>query len=140
MESKFRKAVSPVTLAVNYLTGIFHGFWMKFFLHLCSRALRFRAFFSEYSNLFLYFFYYNSLNFLICIVKSLFWRTSYRLLYYLIVEHINKYFAKPLTSSFAISLLFQKKFFHSPSNYAKIQRIYPASITIWIGISGFQNY
>ena len=34
----FQKAASPVALAVNYLTGIFHGFPLSLTVHLCSRV------------------------------------------------------------------------------------------------------
>ena len=32
-ELNFRKAVSSVRLAVNYLTNIFHGYWLQFSIH-----------------------------------------------------------------------------------------------------------
>ena len=45
MELIFRKTASPVTLAVNCLTGIFHGFWLQSSVHICSTALLLQNFF-----------------------------------------------------------------------------------------------
>lgn len=49
------KAVSPVTLAVNCLRSIFHGFVLVFPVHHCSRTPLFHnTFLSVFSHFYLY--------------------------------------------------------------------------------------